>query len=298
MKRFDIRRFLQINVGIMVMVMGLYFFFIPNHFIVGGISGLSQIIQYFFPKWPISFLMACINVLLLILAFVFIGKDFGGYTVYASLATSGYLFVLERLVPLNGPLSHNLLLNLIFGCILAGLGMGIIFNAEASTGGTDIIAKMISIVTHLDIGKSLLIPDFLIVFGSVFVFNLETGLLSFMGIYMQSYFIDYAVAGFRRRVKMEIHSGEIEAINRFIHYTLNRGSTVYEVVGGYTGNRQRMISTVLTKREYLRVKALVEEIDPTAFVTVHYITEAMGEGFTYDGIGQYRLSRGGKEDHE
>lgn len=295
MERFDVRRFLQINIGVIVMVVGLYFFFIPNHFIVGGISGLSQIIQFFFPRWPISFLMACINIVLLVIAFVFIGKDFGGYTVYASLATSGYLFLLERLLPLSGPLTHNLLLNLFYGCSIAGLGMGLIFNAEASTGGTDIIAKIISMVTHLDIGKSLLIPDFLIVFGSVFVFDLETGLFSLMGIYLQAFFIDYAVAGFRRRVKMEIHSKEVKAINDFIHHTLNRGSTIYEVVGGYTGNRQQMISTVLTKREYLRVKALIEEIDPKAFVTVHYITEAMGEGFTYDGIGQYRLSHKGDE---
>ena len=101
MKRFDIRRFLQINVGIIVMVVGLYFFFIPNHFIVGGISGLSQILQFFFPRLPISFLMACINIVLLAVAFIFIGKDFGGYTVYASLATSGYLFILERMLPLS-----------------------------------------------------------------------------------------------------------------------------------------------------------------------------------------------------
>lgn len=296
MKRFDIRRFLQINVGIIVMVVGLYFFFIPNHFIVGGISGLSQILQFFFPRLPISFLMACINIVLLAVAFIFIGKDFGGYTVYASLATSGYLFILERMLPLSGPLTHNLLLNLFYGCSIAGLGMGIIFNAEASTGGTDIVAKIISMVTHLDIGKSLLIPDFMIVFGSVFVFGLETALFSFMGIYLQAFFIDFAVAGFRRRVKMEIHSKEVDAINHFIHHTLSRGSTIYEVVGGYTGNRQQMISTVLTKREYLRVKALIEQIDPTAFVTVHYITEAMGEGFTYDGIGQFRLPDKGEED--
>lgn len=296
MKRFDIRRFLQINVGIIVMVVGLYFFFIPNHFIVGGISGLSQILQFFFPRLPISFLMACINIVLLAVAFIFIGKDFGGYTVYASLATSGYLFILERMLPLSGPLTHNLLLNLFYGCSIAGLGMGIIFNAEASTGGTDIVAKIISMVTHLDIGKSLLIPDFMIVFGSVFVFGLETALFSSMGIYLQAFFIDFAVAGFRRRVKMEIHSKEVDAINHFIHHTLSRGSTIYEVVGGYTGNRQQMISTVLTKREYLRVKALIEQIDPTAFVTVHYITEAMGEGFTYDGIGQFRLPDKGEED--
>ena len=296
MKRFDIRRFLQINVGIIVMVVGLYFFFIPNHFIVGGISGLSQILQFFFPRLPISFLMACINIVLLAVAFIFIGKDFGGYTFYASLATSGYLFILERMLPLSGPLTHNLLLNLFYGCSIAGLGMGIIFNAEASTGGTDIVAKIISMVTHLDIGKSLLIPDFMIVFGSAFVFGLETALFSFMGIYLQAFFIDFAVAGFRRRVKMEIHSKEVDAINHFIHHTLSRGSTIYEVVGGYTGNRQQMISTVLTKREYLRVKALIEQIDPTAFVTVHYITEAMGEGFTYDGIGQFRLPDKGEED--
>lgn len=296
MKRFDIRRFLQINVGIIVMVVGLYFFFIPNHFIVGGISGLSQILQFFFPRLPISFLMACINIVLLAVAFIFIGKDFGGYTVYASLATSGYLFILERMLPLSGPLTHNLLLNLFYGCSIAGLGMGIIFNAEASTGGTDIVAKIISMVTHLDIGKSLLIPDFMIVFGSAFVFGLETALFSFMGIYLQAFFIDFAVAGFRRRVKMEINSKEVDAINHFIHHTLSRGSTIYEVVGGYTGNRQQMISTVLTKREYLRVKALIEQIDPTAFVTVHYITEAMGEGFTYDGIGQFRLPDKGEED--
>lgn len=298
MKRFDIRRFLQINLGVIIMVVGIYFFLIPNHFVIGGVSGLSQIIQYFFSRLPISFLMGCMNIFLLIIAFVFIGKDFGGYTVYASLATSVYLFILERLIPLSGPLTGNLLLNLLYGCSVAGLGMGIIFNAEASTGGTDIIAKLISMVTHLDIGKSLLIPDFLIVFGSAFVFGLEIGLFSLMGVYLQAFFIDYAIAGFRRRVKMEIHSKEINAINRFIHHTLNRGSTIYEVVGGFTGNRQQMIATVLTKGEYLRVKALIEAVDPDAFVTVHYITETMGEGFTYDSFGQFRLPQRGEKKHE
>lgn len=294
-KSFDFRRFLQINIGVIIMTVGLYFFLIGNHLVVGGISGLAVILQHFYPNFPISALMMVMNIILFIIAFLCIGKDFGGYTLFTSFATSGYLWILETLFPGAQMITSNTLLNLIFGGGIAGVGMGIIFYCNASTGGTDIIGKIINMITKVDIGKCILIADLMIIIAAAAVFGIELGMYALLGAFLQAAFIDYTIAGFHRRVEMKIHSKNYEKINDFIHNELKRGTTLYETVGGFSKNKSYVLQTILSKREYIRVKTFVEGVDSQAFITAHYISEAMGEGFTYDSFGHFRLPKRNKE---
>ena len=288
-KKIDRRRFLIINVGVVIMCIGLYFFILSNNLVMGGISGLALVLQHYWPQLPVSLLMALMNLILFILAFALIGPEFGGYTIYASFATSAYLRVFENLFPLVQFREEDLMLCLIFGAAIGGVGMGIILYENASTGGTDILGKIINMTTKVDIGKSILAADVVIVLMGVRVFGVRLGLYALLGSFMQAAFIDYAIAGFHRKVQMEITSKKDKEINRFIQDELKRGTTYYETTGGYSLERRHVLTTVLSKREYLRVKEFIEEVDPEAFVAVHYISEVMGEGFTYDSFGHFRL---------
>lgn len=278
--KFDFKRFFMITLGIVIVTSGLHFFLIPSNLVVGGATGLAIIIGYLIPSVPMGIILGIINVILFIIAFIILGKEFGGYTVYSSLAVSGFIALFEMLIPMNQPFTDDLFINLIFGIFIAGIGMGIIFNENASTGGTDIIAKIINRYTHIDIGKSLLISDFLITLFAGFVFGARLGMYALLGIVINSYIIDKIIAGFNVMVNMIIISQELNAINEYILNEINRGTTIYHATGGYSNDDKKIINTIVTRNEYIKIRDFIKAIDKEAFVVVSYVTEVEGEGFS------------------
>ncbi|NLY09724.1 MAG: YitT family protein [Tissierellia bacterium] len=280
MKIISFKRLISVTLGFIIMGFGLYFFLIPANLASGGVMGLAMILNNFFPKLSVGSTMMVLNIFLFILAFIVIGRDFGGYTIYASLGLSGFISIMEKLIPLKAPLTNDILLNLIFGIIIQGVGYALIFRAEASTGGTDIVAKIINKFTHLEIGKSLFLADFLIIIGAIYAFGVDLGLYALLGIFINSLVIDQAIAGFISKINMLIISEEHEKINEFIIVKLDRGSTLYSARGGYSKSDKVIIQTVVSRNEFIEIKDYAESVDPMAFIAVNKVTEVLGEGFT------------------
>lgn len=279
-RNLDLKRFFMINIGLVILALGLYYFLIPSELAAGGVTGFAMVINHFIPTIPVGIFMILTNIILFILAFVIIGKDFGGYTIYTSLMLSFLIYIMEIITPLKEPIVDDILLNLVFGILIQGVGMALVFNYNTSTGGTDIVAKIINKFTHIEIGKSLFLADFLIVIGAAFAFGLELGMYALLGILINSAVIDKAIAGFNTRAKIAIISEKEEEITKFITGNLERGVTIYHGESGYSNEQKRIINTVVSRKEYIIIKHKVREIDPRAFIWVSFVTEVLGEGFT------------------
>lgn len=279
--KFDLKRFLMINVGLVIASFGLYFFLMPSNLATGGATGLAIVLSHLIPNLSMSLILGIINVFLFVLAFVVLGRDFGGYTLYASLGLSFVISLLERFVPMNQPITDDLFINLIFGVFIIGVGMGIVFNQNASTGGTDIIAKIINKYTHIEIGKSLLISDFAISLLAGLVFGLRLGMYALLGTVINSLIIDKMIAGFNVKINMVIISNEFNSINKYILEEIVRGTTIYQATGGYSNEDKKIINTIVSRREYIKIRNFVRLADNKAFVSISYVSEVEGEGFTF-----------------
>ncbi|MDO5713819.1 MAG: YitT family protein [Tissierellia bacterium] len=280
-KAFNVKRFFLVNLGIFILVCGLYFFLIPNNLAVGGATGLAMLLNALVPKIPVSIFLFGINLLLFIAGFLTIGKDFGGYTIYASLAMSFMLNGFEKFIPIKGPLTDDLFINLIFGIFIQGFGMGIVLNQGASTGGTDIIAKMIDKYTRFTFGNGLIMGDGAITLGAAFIYGAELGMYALLGIIINAVVIDKMLAGFDMQYAITINSREWKAINTFILDDLFRGTTIYTAEGGFSGKERKMIQTVLDRDQYVLLREFVRNTDNHAFMYVNTVSEVEGEGFTW-----------------
>ncbi len=279
--QFNIKKFILVNLGLFIMTIGIYFFLMPDNLATGGVTGLAMIIKAVIPTFPTGIFMIAINCILFVLAFIFIGKEFGGYTIYASFALSGMITAFEFFFPNMKPLTDDLLINLLYGILISGVGYALIFSENASTGGTDIVAKIINKFTHIDMGKSLFLADFIITALAGLTFGPKLGLYALLGILMNSVIIDKAIAGFNTRVNMTIISTKTEEINQFILKQLSRGTTIYSAEGGFSKDSKAVLNTIVSRKEYLKIKHFVKDLDPTAFISIGFVTEVLGEGFTY-----------------
>lgn len=275
------RSFLLINFGLLITALGLYFFLIPANLAAGGVGGLGVIINRLLPQIPVGVIMFIFNIILFILAFLLVGREFGGLTVYNSLLLSVLIYILELLIPLKGPLVGDLLVNLIYGMLTTSMGMAIVFNQNASTGGTDIIAAIISKFTGLNIGRSLLIADSLIALAAILVLGVEIGLYSLLGILVNTTLIDKIISGFNTKYQVAIVSQKEELITDFITREMDRGVTLLHGTGGYSKEAKRVIYTVVPRNEYTIIRNKIMEIDPQAFIWVKMVSEVHGEGYTF-----------------
>ena len=192
-----LKNFALLTVSTLIMAVGVYFFKFANNFTFGGITGLAVLIARFSPLSASDFTFIA-NMLLLLLGFIILGKKFAIKTAYSSILLSVSLSLLERLCPMDGPLTDQPILELIFAIVLPAFGSAILFNIGASTGGTDIVAMILKKYTSVDIGKALLLSDFLITLAGFFVFDIQTGLYSFLGLTMRSTLIDSFIESLNR----------------------------------------------------------------------------------------------------
>lgn len=280
--RANVKRFIAINIGILIMASGLYYFLIPASLATGGITGLAMVLNKMFSNIPIGIIMIISNIILFTLAFLVIGKEFGGYTIYSSFLLSGIIYVFEIITPMHKPIINDLMLNLVYGIIIQGIGMGIVFYQNASTGGTDIVAKIINKFFHINIGKALFLSDFVIVVLAGLTFGIELGLYALLGVLANAYVIDNVIAGFNTKMNIIIISDKSEDINNYIIDELKRGTTLYFGDGGFSKNRKIIINTVVDKKQYIKIKNYIKIIDPSAFITVGFVHEVLGEGFNFN----------------
>lgn len=276
-KRFT--EFLLINLGLLLVGIGIALFKIPNHYATGGVSGLAIISSSFFPRIDVGPMMLIINILLLGIGYFFLGSDFGSKTVYSSFALSGIVWIIQKLVPLSRPLTNDMLLELIYSIIFPAVGSAIVFNCNASTGGTDIAAKILSKYTKINIGKTLLITDFVIALGAGAVFGIKIGLYSVLGLILKAFTIDSVIEGLNISKQMVIISSKDELIRDYIVTRLNRGATIYKAEGAFTHCQENVISTVVNRRQAVKLRSFIRSIDPSAFITISNTSQIIGKGF-------------------
>lgn len=280
---FNIKRFLFVNIGVILVAVGLHFFLVPNSLAVGGTSGLSIEINHLFPFIPVPYILTALNTILVVIGFIFIGADFGFYTVYASISLGVFLWLLELVVPLNQSLVEgDIFINLIFGIFIQAIGIGIVVNQGASTGGTDIVAKIVETYTRFSFGQGLIMSDGVVTLLATLLYGPKLGMYALLGAIINSTVIDKMIAGFDTKYHITIITNKIEEINQFILVDLYRGSTLYEAKGGYKGDARTIIVTVVDKKDYVKLKEFIRKTDKEAFMYVSNVTEVEGYGFTYE----------------
>lgn len=277
MKR--IKEFLLINIGLLLVAAGIHFFKVPNHFATGGVSAIAIIADSFFEGLSVGPLMLIINIVFLLMGLALLGLEFTKKTVYSSLALSGMVWALDLLVPLNSPLTSDALLELFFSIGLPAVGSAIVFNLNGSTGGTDIIAKILNKYTDLDIGKALLGSDFLITVLAGFVFGIQIGMYSVFGLLMKGFLIDTVIEGFNLRKELVIVSDNPEPIKEYIIKNIKRGATIHTATGAFTNEEKHIITSVMGRKQALDLRNFIRTVDKDAFITITSTSEIIGKGF-------------------
>lgn len=274
-----LREYLLITFGIFLLAISIEFFLAPNKIAAGGVSGIAIIVNYYIPSLSVGVLILIMNVILFITAFIVIGNKFGGKTIYSSLGLSGIMWIMEQFITSDMIPTDDPMLAAVFGTLISGIGMAIVFNQNASTGGTDILAKILSKFMHLDIGKALLSVDFIVTLFCGAAFGAEVGMYAVLAVLLNGFMIDYFIDGFNVCKEVMIISNKDKEISRFIIDVLDRGCTIFNGKGGFSGNDTFILYTVLGRSEFIKLKKFIKEVDNRAFITVNDAHEVLGEGF-------------------
>lgn len=277
MKR--VKDYIFITIGLIIVALGIHFFKVPNSFATGGVSGLAIVVDHFFKDLSVGSLMLIINVILLLFGLIMMGLKFIYKTIYSSLVLSGMVWVLDALFPLTKPFTSDTLLELFFAIMLPAVGSAIVFNLNASTGGTDILAKILNKYTNLDIGKALLASDFLITILAGFVFGMRIGMYSLLGLIMKGFLIDMVIEGFNMRKQVVIVSTKPDAVREYIIKNIGRGATIYTAEGAYTHEEKHVITSVMNRKQALDLRNFIRQTDRNAFITITNTSEIIGRGF-------------------
>ena len=275
-KKKFIREYGIITLGIFIISMAVYFFMIPSNVIVGSLSGLVIVLANFIPL-PISVMTFILNAALLIIGFIFIGKEFGAKTVYTSVMLPVFLFVFEKIVPNNKSLTGDILIDTICYVLVVSVGLAMLFNANASSGGLDIVAKIVNKYLHVEIGKAMTITGMCVAVSSILVYGTKEVILSILATYVNGIVIDNFIGGFNRRKRVCILSDHYVVVQKFITEELNRGVTLYTAMGGYNKTERIEVVTILTQNEYGKLLEYLHTVDMRAFVTVSTVNEVIGE---------------------
>lgn len=267
---------LLITFAMLIVSAAVYFFMVPSKIVVGSVSGLAMVLAELL-HMQMSTITFILNVVLLIAGFIFIGKEFGAKTIYTSLLLPIFLWIFEHLVPVSESLTGNSVYDLVSYILIIALGQAILFNANASSGGLDVVAKIISKYTHADIGKAVTIGGLITAVTSIFVYDIGTLIVSVLGTYANGIAVDYFIDGFNKRKKICILSEEYEEIQKYIMQELGRGTTLYTACGGYDGKEKTELVTIMTPNEYKQLLNYLHQSEFQAFVTVYNVSQVIGK---------------------
>ncbi len=267
-----IKDFLMITLGTVIIAAAVYFFMIPSHVSVGSISGLAIILTNFIPL-PISAITMGMNVFLLILGFLTIGKEFGVKTVYTSILLPTTLAILEKVFPNNVSIMGDPFLDMICYIFIVSVGLAILFNRNASSGGLDIVAKILNKYMRMELGKAMSLSGMIVALSSALVYDKKIVVLSLLGTYLNGIVVDQFIFGFNIKKRVCIISEKEDEIREFIVSELHSGATVYEVMGAYNMEPRKEVITIVDKNEYLKLITFIEKTDSNAFVTIYDVNK-------------------------
>ena len=265
-----IKEYAIITIATTIVAAAVFFFLVPSHVSVGSISGLAIVITNFIPL-PVSALTMILNVGLLIVGFLLVGREFGVKTVYTSILLPVVMGILERVFPNLGSLMGDPFLDMICYVFFVSIGLAMLFNRNASSGGLDIVAKLMNKFLHMDLGSAMSVSGMLVALSSGLVYDAKIVILSVLGTYLNGIVLDHFIFGFDMKKRVCIVSQKEEAIRQFILHELRSGATLYEALGAYNLEPRREIITIVDKNEYAKLMSFIEREDPEAFVTVYTV---------------------------
>lgn len=278
MKKDLLKQYSIITLSTFAIAVGIYFFKFPNNFTFGGVSGFSVVLGKITHISPgtANFIL---NVALVVLGFVFLGRSFGVKTVYSSLLLSFFVSALEKLFPLHHPVTDEPMLDLVFAVILPAFGSAVLFNVGASSGGTDIIAMILKRHTSVDIGRALFLSDVLITLSAFLVFSIKIALFSCLGLMLKSLVIDTVIENINLSKYFTVVCSVPEPICNFITQKLNRSATLCDATGAFSHNHKYIILTVMKRSQALQLRRFIREREPDAFILISNTSEIIGKGF-------------------
>ena len=276
--RRNVEEYAILTAATLILVAGVYVFKFPNNFSFGGVTGLAVVLGAVLPTTPGS-LTFIINMLLLVLGFLFLGRGFGVKTVYVSILMSVALSLAERLFPMDGPLTDEPVLELMYAIVLPAFSSAVLFNIGASGGGTDIVAMILKKYTTMNIGAALFVVDLGIVAASCFVFDAQTGLCSLCGLLAKSLVVDNVIESINLCKYFTIICNDPEPICDFITHQLGRSATVYRADGAYEHSSKTVIITIMKRSQAVELRNFIRRNQPSAFLAITNSSEIIGKGF-------------------
>ena len=276
MKKNLVYEYALISFATFVIAAAVYFFLIPSKVVIGSISGLAIVIAELVPL-SISMITMILNVILLLIGFLLLGKEFGMKTVYTSLLMPIFIAVFEQFIPLNGSLTGSSIYDIAADILLVAFGQAILFNVNASSGGIDILAKILNKYCHIEIGKAVSTAGIVTAMTSILVYDIGTLIISILGTLANGQAVDYFTSGLNRKKKISIISDNYEKIEDYILHTMHRGVTRYQVIGSYNNETKVELVTIMDTNEYKKLLVFLHQYPEKVFVTVSNVSEILGE---------------------
>lgn len=267
-----VREFSMITVGTAVIAVAVFFFMQPYHLALGSVAGFAVVLESILPL-SVSAISMILNVSLLLLGFLLVGKEFGGKTVYTSILLPAMLGILEFLLPDNTSLTQDPFIDMVCYLFVVSLGQSILFSQNASSGGLDIVGKIMNKFFRMEIGKAISIVGMCVALSSAFVYDKKTVVLSVLGTYLNGIVLDYFIFGSNVKRRVCVLSSKAPQVLEFLLNTLHSGATLYDAKGAYGSFTGTEIVTIVDKNEYRQLMNYLSKTDPNAFVTVYKVNE-------------------------
>lgn len=258
--------------AVAIIAAAVYFFLVPSHASVSSISGLGIVLANFVPL-PLSAITMILNVVLLVIGFLTCGREFGAKTVYTSILLPAFIGLFERLFPNLGSLTDSQELDVLCYILVVSVGLSILFNRNASSGGLDIVAKIMNKYLHMDLGKAMSLSGMCVALSAALVYDKKTVVLSVLGTYFNGLVLDHFIFDHNIKRRVCIITKKEEELRRFIIEDLHSGATVYESYGAYNMQKRREIITIVDKDEYQKLMSYMNREDPQAFITVYTVSD-------------------------
>lgn len=258
--------------AVAIIAAAVYFFLVPSHASVSSISGLGIVLANFVPL-PLSAITMILNVVLLVIGFLTCGREFGAKTVYTSIMLPAFIGLFERIFPNLGSLTDSQELDVLCYILVVSVGLSILFNRNASSGGLDIVAKIMNKYLHMDLGKAMSLSGMCVALSAALVYDKKTVVLSVLGTYFNGLVLDHFIFDQNIKRRVCIITGKEEELRRFIIEDLHSGATVYESYGAYNMQKRREIITIVDKAEYQKLMSYMNREDPQAFITVYTVSD-------------------------
>jgi uncharacterized membrane-anchored protein YitT (DUF2179 family) len=267
-----IKEFVIITFGAILAATAIYFFMLPLNLAIGSGSAIAMMLSTFIPL-PVSMLSLGLNVILLIIGFILIGSEFGIKTVYAAILVPLVIGLYEIIFPNFESLTNDPVVDVICYTIVVGMGMALLFSCNASSGGLDIVAKILNKYTHMDIGTSVSVSGVVVAAASFFFYDTKIAVISILGTYFGGMVVDKFIFGLNIKRRVCVISERLDDIVKFVLHDLHSGATINEIIGAYDMTRRREVIVIVNKQEYKRLMDFVKKLDPKAFVTVYAVNE-------------------------